>query len=122
MHGLRHKSLLVFALRRIAQTWSLRSLLAVSAEVQLWGGKVQADYNTFWTEEGGLLTPEGMFDLPLVPESKERVSQRSKYERREQALEAVGKEIGQTLLEPWRTLDVLDVGGRKKTARLPMAA
>jgi uncharacterized protein VirK/YbjX len=115
MHGLRHKGLLVFALRRIARAWSLQSVRAVSAEAQLWGGKVQADYNSFWTDEGGVLAADGMFDLPLVPASKERVRQRSKYERRDQCLEAVGLEIDHSLTDPWRPIEVLDVSGRKKT-------
>jgi uncharacterized protein VirK/YbjX len=122
MHGLRHKGLLVFALRRLAQAWSLQSVRAVSAQGQLWGVRVQADYNTFWTDEGGVLAPDGMFDLPLAPEAKERVRQRSKYERRDQCLEALGREIGQTLAEPWRALEVLDVSARKKTARIALSA
>src|SRR5262249_55452738 len=79
MHGMRHKSLVVHAIRSIAQAWQMTSLRAVSDEAQLWGdnGKVHADYNTFWTEEGGVMGADQMFDLPLVPEAKERSKKRS---------------------------------------------
>ncbi len=116
MHGMRHKSLLVFAMRRLAQVWGLNTLRAVSSEAQLWGGKVLADYNTFWTEEGGVLGADGMFELPLVPENKERSKKRSMYQRREQCLELLGREIAESIAAPWRAIGCLDLETGKAVA------
>jgi uncharacterized protein VirK/YbjX len=112
MHGLRHKNFLVAVLRRLAQAWGITSLRAVSSESQVWAEKVIADYNSFWTEEGGVLRDDGMFDLPLATPSKGSRA-KAMYQRRDQCLEAIGREMEQTLAEPWRSIDdALDVSFR----------
>ena len=115
MHGLRHKNFLVYALRRLAREWSITSLRAVSSGAQIWADKVVADYDAFWTEEGGVLGADGMFDLPLTCYSK---GPRTKaiYQRRDQCLELIGREIAESLAEPWRTVEPLDISLGKKGA------
>ncbi len=114
MHGLRHKNFLLHALRSIAKTWGMTSLRAVSSEAQIWADKVVADYNSFWTEEGGVLAPDGMFDLPLETASK---GSRTKaiYKRRDQCLEAIDREIAESLVEPWRSLEPLATAAKDAT-------
>jgi len=113
MHGLRHKNFLIFAVRHLAQVWGITSVRAVSAEVQIWAEKILADYNSFWMEEGGVLAQDGMFNLPLLTSSKGPRT-RSLYQRRDQCLEVIGREMEANLAEPWRSLDTLDISGRKE--------
>ncbi len=55
-----------------------------------------------------------MFDLPLETYSK---GPRTKaiYQRRDQCLEAIGREVSATLAEPWRSPESIDVSLGKKT-------
>jgi uncharacterized protein VirK/YbjX len=115
MHGLRHKSFMMYALRRLAQVWSITSLRAVGNEAQIWADKVMADYDAFWLEEGGVLAPDGMFDLPLETVSKGPRTQ-AMYRRRDQCLEIIGGEMTATLADPWRFLETLDISLGKKAA------
>jgi uncharacterized protein VirK/YbjX len=112
MHGMRHKNFLVCVLRHLAQEWGITSIRAVGSEAQVWAPKVLADYDGFWTEEGGVLAADGMFDLPLVTTSKGS-RQRSMYQRRDQCLEAICGQVNESLAEPWRSVETLDVSYRK---------
>jgi uncharacterized protein VirK/YbjX len=115
MHGLRHKSLLVLAARRLARAWSITSLRAVSSEAQIWSDKVVADYNTFWTEEGGVLAKDGMFDLPLETASRGPRT-KAMYQRRDRCTDEIGREIEESLVNPWRVLDTLGISAAKEPA------
>jgi uncharacterized protein len=117
MHGLRHKTFLLYMLRRIAHAWSITSIRAVSTGAQIWTDKVVADYDAFWTEEGGVLASDGMFDLPLETISKGPRT-KAMYQRRDQCLEAIGREVEHSLQEPWRNFETLDISGNKKAATL----
>jgi uncharacterized protein VirK/YbjX len=113
LHGLRPKNLLLFAVRRIAARWSITKLRAVSTEMQLWKENVQADYNTFWEEVGGVRAPDGMYDLPLANGVKDpqeiKPKKRAMYRRRYQLLDALGDEIDANLEDLERTPEVLNL-------------
>jgi uncharacterized protein VirK/YbjX len=113
MHGLRHKGFLVQAVRSIAQAWSIHSVRAVSADAQIWSAKILADYNRFWTEEGGVLAADGMFELPLDSTSKGSRA-KAMYQRRDQCLEVITREVTESLAQPWRIIDTLDVSFEKE--------
>jgi len=63
-----------------------------------------------------------MFDLPIVPESRERVRKRSMYQRRDQCLEAIGHEIDKSLGNPWRSLETLDIAAARNAAVIAASA
>jgi uncharacterized protein VirK/YbjX len=112
MHGLRHKTFLVHALRSLARGWGITRLRAIGNHSQIWAEKVMADYDAFWIEEGGVLSDDGMFDLPLETLTK------AMYQRRDQCLEFLANEMLATLAEPWRALETLDVSLAKKDTAL----
>jgi uncharacterized protein VirK/YbjX len=120
MHGLRHKSFLLFALRCIAREWSITSIRAVSEEMQLWSEKVRADYNEFWTDEGGTLGADGMYDLPVARTFEDKPRKRSMYQRRNLCLEMLGHEIDETLAHPTRTPELVDMA-LKEAKSVPLA-
>ena len=112
MHGLRHKSLLLFALRRLAACWQMNKIRAVGNATQLWSDQLRADYDTFWIEEGGTPTPDGMFSLPVnegLEDLHARPNKRSMYRRRRQLLESIAAEMEQALEDAAGERDVLDV-------------
>ena len=112
MHGMRHKSLLLFALRRLAACWGVTRIRAVSNATQLWSEHLQADYDAFWIEEGGALEPDGTFAIPAdepLDDFRARPKKRSMYRRRCELLEELGAEMEKALSEPAAERAVLDL-------------
>jgi uncharacterized protein VirK/YbjX len=108
MHGLRHKPFLLYVLRHIAHCWNITSLRAISTDCQIWAEKVMADYDAFWLEEGGVRASDGMFNMPLELASKGSRT-KAMYQRRDQCLDLIGREVMQSLQEPWRNIESIDV-------------
>jgi uncharacterized protein VirK/YbjX len=120
MHGSRPKNLLLFALRRIAQAWSINRLKAVSTGMHIWKAKLQSDYDAFWEEIGGTQGPDGMYDIPSSSEFKSlqeiKPKKRAMYRDRYRFLEALGQEIESALTTTDHAPVVLDVQPRKTAA------
>lgn len=102
MHGLRPKALVVFAVQELARQWRINSVRAVSDELHVYrhrryGRFVRARYNELWTECGGQIAADGMFDLPVLPEERDltdlKASKRQMYRRRHAMLRRLGEEI-----------------------------
>lgn len=102
MHGLRPRDLLLWALRLLGEAIHAQDIYAISHRFQqyssahyIFGGgkKIQADYDTAWTEAGGLLLPTGFFHLPVKVQerclSEVKSSKRAMYRRRYEMLEAM---------------------------------
>jgi hypothetical protein len=109
MRGLRPKALILFTLQQLASFWKITSLKAVSNDRHiyrsLWKRKdVAADYDTFWTESGGEMGPEGLFTLPVVPGVRDiaeiKPNKRSMYRQRYAMLESLAGDIRQSLSKP----------------------
>jgi uncharacterized protein len=102
MHGLRPKSLLLFALQECAATWGLDSIRCVSNELHVfrsWRKRkhVSADYDAFWVESGGVRQPDGCYLISprfqmRSPESI-RPNKRSQYRKRYQLMEEISKSL-----------------------------
>jgi uncharacterized protein VirK/YbjX len=101
-HGLRPKALLVVAAQRLAQTWGILRIRAVSREEHIYRHylkrrKIEADYDEFWMQCHGRLNPDGNFSLPAVPLARNLdelpSNKRAMYRRRYAMLAEVGEQI-----------------------------
>jgi uncharacterized protein len=116
MHGLRPKALLVFVLQRLAQLWNFNRVLAVGDGEHIYRHLLKrktlhAAYDEFWRECQGLRLPDGNFELPATPQSRNiaelPANKRPLYRRRYAMLASLGEEIRERLFgkRPVRTGD-----------------
>ena len=100
MHGLRPKSLLLFAAQELTHAVSVEALLGVSRAIQVYRSKqwirlraqkIQFDYDRFWSEAGGRCDAEGWYRLPphTVRRAREAIAtnKRAQYARRYQLMD-----------------------------------
>jgi hypothetical protein len=102
LYGLRPKALLFYLVQRLATHWGVNGIRAVSDDLHIYRHfqarrKVVASYNQFWDECGGILAPDGIFDLPaaFVPReiSTIRANKRQLYRRRYAMLEGINHQL-----------------------------
>jgi uncharacterized protein len=102
LYGLRPKALLFYIVQRLATHWGVNHVRAVSDDLHIYRHfqsrrNVAASYNQFWDECGGILAPDGIFDLPaaFVPReiSTIRANKRQLYRRRYAMLEGVNHQL-----------------------------
>ncbi len=102
LYGLRPKALLFFILQQLAAAWQIDSIRAVSDEKHIYKHfqtrrEVNASYDNFWIESGGVLAMDKFFDLPatFVPReiSTIRVNKRQLYRRRYAMLDGMAAQI-----------------------------
>jgi uncharacterized protein len=102
LYGLRPKALLVYLLQQLAEQWEITRVRAVSDDMHIYRHfqshrNVNACYDKFWIECGGMPVGEGIFDLPVafVPReiSTVRVNKRQLYKRRYAMLEEIAEQI-----------------------------
>jgi hypothetical protein len=102
LHGLRPKALLVFVMQQLATCWKIPHLRAVSDTTHIYRHfqkrkVVSASYDGFWLECGGILSADGMFDLPstFVPRDIAliKVNKRQMYRRRYKTLGELADQI-----------------------------
>lgn len=102
MHGLRPKALLLFALQTLAGAWDVNRLHAVSDANHIyrhWQKRrcIAASYDSWWTECGGSLASDGMFDLPAAflprPIATLKANKRPLYRQRYAMLSAIAGQI-----------------------------
>lgn len=102
LHGLRPKALLLFALQQLAEIWGIHRLRAVSDDLQVYRHPqkrrtIQACYDEFWTESGGVPAADGVFDLPgrFCPKDPAAIkaNKRKMYQRRYEMLEGLASQI-----------------------------
>jgi uncharacterized protein len=102
LYGLRPKALLFFILQQLAAGWQIPAIRAVSDEKHIYKHfqtrrEVNASYNNFWDESGGVLAADKFFDLPaaFVPReiSTIRVNKRQLYRRRYAMLDGMAAQI-----------------------------
>jgi len=91
MHGMRPKALALWCLRQLSDPWQveqLRSIADGSHVYRHWHKRrdIEAKYDEFWTESGGILQDDGDWDLPVSvpPRPREDIkpSRRKAHERR----------------------------------------
>ena len=102
LHGLRPKALLVFALQQLAQQWSISTIRAVGSKEHVYRcfgqrSNLLANYDEFWAECHGTLLPDGNFQIPVHPPTRDAQElprgKRSVYRRRYEMLNWLAQEI-----------------------------
>ena len=110
MHGLRPKSLVIFAVQEFARQLEFSELYGAGDSIQAyrrkhvvhlpWIHDIQCDYNAMWDEAGGLPDREGWFNLPLIPVRKDmqeiKSNKRSLYHKRYSLLDELSLKIAET--------------------------
>jgi len=112
MHGLRPKSLMLFASQEVAHALNATAIYGVSNTNQVFNKKVLIplaglhkkmpfDYDAFWIEAGGRLGPDGWFCLPLRLEKRDaaemKPNKRSMYRKRYAMLDEVSEQMHRAL-------------------------
>lgn len=114
LHGLRPKSLMVFAIQELTRQLGLKAVYGVGDSVQSyrkkhaihlpWRHSIHFDYNAIWTESGGVVAEDidyGWFKLPLTPIQKDmaeiKTHKRAYYRRRYALLDSLSLKIGEGL-------------------------
>ena len=101
-HGLRPKNLLLSAAFALAKVAGLRRVMGVSNQAHAWSrsASVQASYDTFWQESGGLLGRDGFFDLgghePHRDELDVSSKRRAAFRQREQLRHSLVRQLGRS--------------------------
>jgi len=107
MHGLRPKSLIIYAIQELARQMGCVEIYGAGDSIQAyrrkhlihipWRHSIQFDYNAIWTESEGKPVSEGWYKLPLIPARKSydqiKPNKRSLYNKRFALLEAVSINI-----------------------------
>ena len=102
MHGLRPKALLVCATQRLAQTWGIPAIKAVSGREHIYRHYLKrrhfdADYDEFWTQSNGQRLADGTFLLPAIPLARNvdelPRNKRGMYRQRYAMLARLGEQI-----------------------------
>lgn len=111
MHGLRPKSLMLFASQEVAHALGVREISGVSNANQVYKKKVLIalpglhklafDYDGFWEEADGKLGADGWFRLPPRLEKRDlsdtKRNKRSMYKRRYAMFDDISAQIHRTL-------------------------
>ena len=107
LHGLRPKALIMFTLQQLAMNWKITHLRAISDDTHIYRHAhkrkdLLVRYDEFWSECGGTLAPDGMFDLPVTPVEREistlKANKRQMYRRRYVMLAEIADQIRASLL------------------------
>jgi len=107
MHGLRPKSLIVFAIQELARQMGCVEIYGAGDSIQAyrrkhlihlpWRHSIQFDYNAIWKESEGEPAEEGWYKLPLIPARKSydqiKPNKRSLYNKRFALLESISINI-----------------------------
>lgn len=114
MHGLRPKSLMLFACQEVAHALGVADVYGVSNELQVYRNKVlfavpgihalSFDYDSLWSESDGVPEPDGWFKLPprLVKRqpAEMKANKRSMYKKRYAMLDEIAGQIHIALETP----------------------
>lgn len=102
LYGLRPKALLFYVVQELAAYWGITHLQAVSDDLHIYRHfqsrrNVNASYDAFWEECGGIHASDGVFDLPVAFVPRDiltiRANKRQQYRRRYLMLEAISDQI-----------------------------
>jgi len=106
MHGLRPKSLIIFAVQEFARHLGFTNIYGAGDSIQVYHKKhlvqlpwhaIQFDYNATWRESGGQAAKDGWYELPLIPVRKDvheiKSHKRALYQRRYHLLDDLSFKI-----------------------------
>ncbi len=110
MHGLRPKSLIIFAIQEFSRALGFSAIYGAGDSIQAYRKKhfihipflhkIPFDYDAFWEESGGQAVDHGWFDLPLQPIRKDiqeiKSSKRALYRRRYDLMDDLSSKIEET--------------------------
>lgn len=108
LHGIRPRDFLLECLRMLCRAVGVERLEAVSDAARqhnhaYFGGSkdIASDYDTIWTERGGIRTSPGTFEIPVQgvrrPLDEVKANKRSLYRQRYEFLDELEAEIARTL-------------------------
>ncbi|MBU0499665.1 MAG: VirK/YbjX family protein [Gammaproteobacteria bacterium] len=113
LHGLRPRDLTILALRMLCGAMGVGRLLAVAQAARIYEsayfglieeGKLQADYDIIWSEQGGRPLGNGFFELSATPAYRDLSEipsrKRASYRRRYQILDELDRQIREMTKEP----------------------
>ena len=126
--GMRPKALLLFVIQQLSVIWKIQTIQAVTNKNHIYRSiwkrrTIRVDYDSLWTESGGITDSNGLFTLPVTPifKSMDQVkpNKRSMYRKRYAMLSTLTAD----LLENVRPADfqhhfpqpVFDGGSTSKT-------
>jgi uncharacterized protein len=107
MHGLRPKSLIVFAIQEFSRHLGFTAIYGAGDAIQVyrrkhaihlpWRHKIVTDYNATWTECGSRESNDGWYELPLTPVRRNieeiKSNKRALYRRRYSLLDDLSMKI-----------------------------
>lgn len=110
MHGLRPKSMIVFAVQEFSRALGFTAVYGTGDSIQAYRRKhfihiplvhkIPFDYDAFWEESGGQPVDNGWYELPLSPVRKDiqeiKSSKRALYRRRYNLMDDLSLKIGET--------------------------
>lgn len=110
LHGLRPKSLIVFAIQEFSRNIGLEGIYGAGDSIQMYRGKhlihipflhkISFDYNTLWKESGGSLTKDGWYQLPLKQVHRDiqviKTNKRALYLKRYTMMDDISSKIEET--------------------------
>ncbi|MBN2774555.1 MAG: DUF535 family protein [Prolixibacteraceae bacterium] len=113
MHGLRPKSLIVFAVQEFSRALGFRAIYGSGDSIQAYRKKhfihipflhnIPFDYDAFWEESEGKQGKQGWYELPLVTSRKDiqdiKSSKRALYRRRYDLMDDISLKIKETAKE-----------------------
>ncbi len=107
LHGLRPKTLVVYAIQEFIRQFAFVALYGASDSIQAYRRKhaihiqflhhIHFDYDTFWQESGGQFTKGGWYELPLTMERKDikdfKTSKRAIHRHQYEMLDNISQQI-----------------------------
>ena len=107
MHGLRPKFLLVFLAQEMVRVMRVGRLLGVGNRIQVYRANpfrllhpskdIRFDYDALWEEAGGVLGPDGWYQLPLRTQRRAETdfpsNKRAMYRKRYAFLDEVSRQL-----------------------------
>ncbi len=107
LHGLRPKSLIVFAVQEFSRQLGFTAVYGAGDTIQAyrrkhlvhlpWRHAIQFDYNAIWSESGGQPNRDGWYEIPLTPVHKTiheiKSNKRAQYIRRYALLDDLSLKI-----------------------------
>ncbi len=102
-HGMRPPYLLMHAMKSLARSWQVESLMGIDPHHHVKGrwnlrdSRLQFDYRSFWLDQGGVREPGGNWSLPLATTQRQLedvpAKRRAMYRRRYTLLQGLDEAI-----------------------------
>lgn len=104
LHQLRPRDLLMVALQSVAALFDAGKIMAPTQKHHIFSSRVKANFDSLWTDLGGIMGARGDFELPLQPhykslediEPKKRAETRRRYALKRQIEQQISETFAET--------------------------